>query len=154
MDRDVRRRSTSPDVSCMIHASGRAYCIDPAGGLLKFLGRSWSLAVISVLGNRTRIRFNEIKDAIPGVGEKTLAERLREMVHLGLAEREVFPEVPVRVEYRLTMTGISLRNALVPLLAWAAASPSPPYRSDSPRPFARQRKTRNLRYSAKAGSRS
>ncbi len=113
----------------MVYADGKAYCVDLAGGLIGVLGKSWTLPLIGVLGNRARSRFNEIQDAIAGIGTKVLAERLKEAIALGLVERTVYPEVPVRVEYRLTPAGTRLRQALVPLLAWAATNP-PPVRAE------------------------
>lgn len=104
----------------MIRVDGGTYCIDPVGGVADALGRKWTLPLIGVLGNRPRSRFAELQEALDGVGSKALADRLRQLAQLGLVDREVFAEVPARVEYRLTPRGESLRKALVPLLSWAA----------------------------------
>ncbi|EQD67768.1 HxlR family transcriptional regulator [mine drainage metagenome] len=108
----------------MIRAGGQEYCIDPAGGVMGVLGRSWTLSLIGVLGNRGAIRFNELQDAVRGIGSKVLAQRLKELAELGLVSRTIFAEVPARVEYRLTVSGVQLRQALIPLLSWATARPS------------------------------
>ena len=116
------------DLSCMIRVGETSYCIDPAGGVMDLLGRQWTLALIGILGNRPSSRFNEICNAITGAGSKAISDRLKRLRRLGLVERIVVPEGPLRVEYRLTPRGNSLRNALVPLLAWADevhASPPP-----------------------------
>jgi DNA-binding HxlR family transcriptional regulator len=104
----------------MIQVDGREYCIDPAGGVIDLLGKKWTLSLIGVLGNRRSSRFSELRDAIVGIGSKTLAERLKDLQALGLVTREAFAEIPLRTEYRLTAAGSSLRWALVPLLGWAA----------------------------------
>ncbi len=109
----------------MIAVDGRAYCIDPVGGLAQALGKKWTLPLIGVLGNRSVNRFNEIAEALEGVGAKALSDRLRELQRLGLVERTAYAEVPTRVEYRLTSRGVDLRRALVPLLEWAARDSAP-----------------------------
>ncbi len=104
----------------MIEVDGRGYCLDPVGGLADCLGKKWTLPLIGVLGNRPVNRFGEIVAALEGVGAKALSDRLRELMRLGLVERQAYAEVPARVEYRLTPRGRTLRRALVPLLEWAA----------------------------------
>jgi DNA-binding HxlR family transcriptional regulator len=106
----------------MIEVDGARYCIDPAGGVAEALGKKWTLPLIGVLGNRPRSRFGDLKGALDGIGSKALADRLRDLQGLGLVDREVFAEVPARVEYRLTSRGNEMRRALVPLLAWAATA--------------------------------
>lgn len=118
----------------MIHAGGQDYCIDPAGGVMGVLGRSWTLSLIGVLGNRGTLRFNELQDSVRGIGSKALAQRLKELAELGLISRNLFAEVPVRVEYHLTESGVELRQALIPLLSWATTHPS----TDGTGPRARQ----------------
>ena len=120
-DPDTQRRHR--ELSCMVRVDGGEYCIDPAGGVAEALGRKWTLPLIGILGNRPRHRFGELRTGLEGVGAKALADRLKELADLGLVSREVFAEVPVRVEYRLTPRGESLRRALVPLLQWAASEP-------------------------------
>ncbi len=128
MDRDTRRHSFPREMACMIHAGGREYCVDPAGGVLGLLGKGWALPLMGVLGNRSASRFNELQDAVRGIGGKVLTARLRELSELGLVTRKVYAEVPARVEYRLTEAGAQLREALIPLLAWATVHPAPPRR--------------------------
>jgi len=104
----------------MIVVDGTSYCIDPAGGIADALGKKWTLPLIGILGNRPAQRFVELKDGLSGVGSKELTDRLRQLRALQLVSREAFDEVPLRVEYRLTVRGEALRRALVPLLSWAA----------------------------------
>lgn len=109
----------------MIEVDGARYCIDPAGGVAEALGKKWTLPLIGVLGNRPRSRFGDLKGALEGIGSKALTDRLRDLQALGLVGRQVFAEVPTRVEYRLTARGNEMRRALVPLLAWAAGEAVP-----------------------------
>ena len=125
MARRGSRRSYSRNVACMIIDGGTEYCIDPAENLLGVLGSKWTLAIIGVLGNRPASRFNELVDALNSVGSKVLTDRLRELQKLEIVSRQVIPTTPVRIEYRLTDLGLSLRKSLIPLLAWAAASQAP-----------------------------
>ena len=141
MTRRPRDRVFSREIVCMIHVHDRAYCIDPAGGLVSLLGKKWTLPLIGVLGNRPASRFSELRDAVRGMGSKALAERLKELQGLGLVSREAFADVPVRTEYRLTDRGLSLRLALVSLLEWAAIdvpqkieNPSESRKTRAPRP--------------------
>ena len=134
MNRDTRRHSFPREMACMIHAGGREYCVDPAGGVLGLLGKGWALPLMGVLGNRSASRFNELQDAVRGIGGKVLSARLRELSELGLVTRKVYAEVPARVEYRLTEAGVQLREAMIPLLAWATIHPAPsrPRRGSDP----------------------
>ncbi len=104
----------------MIQVDGSNYCIDPAGGIAAALGKKWTLPLIGILGNRSKNRFHELLAGLEGIGSKALSDRLGDLRQLGIVSREVFAEVPARVEYRLTPKGTSLRRALVPLLEWAA----------------------------------
>ncbi|NGN68288.1 helix-turn-helix transcriptional regulator [Streptomyces sp. A7024] len=63
-------------------------------------------------------RFAQLRRGLPGVSEKMLTQHLREMEEDGLVHREVYPEVPPRVEYSLTEDGRTLNQALAPLGAW------------------------------------
>jgi DNA-binding HxlR family transcriptional regulator len=112
----------------MIRVDGTSYCIDPAGGIAEALGKKWTLPLIGILGNRPTNRFRDLLSGLDGVGAKALSDRLRNLQALGLVTREAYPEVPTRVEYRLTSKGEALRRALVPLLAWAEREESRPAR--------------------------
>ena len=103
----------------MIEVDGCEYCIDPAGGIADAIGKKWTLPLIGILGNRTRSRFGDLLNGLAGVKAKALSDRLRDLEQLGIVDREVFAEVPARVEYQLTEKGNELRRALVPLLKWA-----------------------------------
>lgn len=80
-------------------------------------GKWKSLILWELEAHGTR-RFGELRRGLPGVSEKMLIQHLREMETDGLVHREVYREVPPRVEYSLTEQGQSLNDALAPLGAW------------------------------------
>ena len=68
------------------------------------VGCKWSLAVLGAVRRGVR-RPGAMEHAIPGLSKKVLNERLRKLVRFGVLAREAYPEVPPRVEYRLTAFG-------------------------------------------------
>lgn len=84
------------------------------------LDGKWTLLILRELFTGTR-RFGEIREALPGISPKTLSERLRGMETQGLVHREVFAEVPLRVEYSLTPLGLTLDPIIQSLREWGTA---------------------------------
>ncbi|MER7079749.1 transcriptional regulator, HxlR family [Saccharopolyspora kobensis] len=78
----------------------------------------WKALIIWELHEHGTRRFAELRRGLPGVTEKMLTQHLREMEEDGLVHREVYREVPPKVEYSLTEHGESLNRALVPLGQW------------------------------------
>jgi DNA-binding HxlR family transcriptional regulator len=76
------------------------------------------LLIIGTIGNRKKIRFNELMKELKGISPKTLADRLKEQEEFGLINREAFAEIPPRVEYTLTQNGAEIRKAMIPLMEW------------------------------------
>ncbi|MGV3557946.1 winged helix-turn-helix transcriptional regulator [Larkinella arboricola] len=64
----------------------------------------WRLIIIHLLRDKT-LRYGEIKRAIPGISEKVLVHELKQLVELGMVDKQSFGEVPPRVEYRLNEKG-------------------------------------------------
>ncbi|RKG83450.1 transcriptional regulator [Corallococcus terminator] len=87
---------------------------------LKLIEGRWKLVILFQLFGGRVVRFSEFERAIPGISQKMLAQQLRQLERDGLVNRVVYPEVPPRVEYRLTAWGQSLCPALDGLLRWAA----------------------------------
>jgi DNA-binding HxlR family transcriptional regulator len=85
---------------------------------IELIGRRWSGAVVRVLLAGPR-RFNELLAAIPGISDRLLTERLRELEGAGIVLREVQCGPPVRVVYELTPRGHDLRESLDALGHWA-----------------------------------
>ncbi|MEV0294443.1 helix-turn-helix domain-containing protein [Nocardia sp. NPDC050710] len=89
---------------------GMSVAIDVVGG-------KWKLHLMWVLGLGPQ-RFGQIRKLLTGVSEKVLSENLRQLEGCGVVHREIYPEIPPRVEYSLTPLGEELRVALLPLEAW------------------------------------
>jgi DNA-binding HxlR family transcriptional regulator len=85
---------------------------------IELIGRRWSGAILQVMRGSVA-RFSDIATAIPGLSDRMLSERLKELESEGLIERIVYPETPVRVEYRLTPAGEALGTVLDAVLMWA-----------------------------------
>lgn len=64
----------------------------------------WRMVIIHLLREKT-LRYGEIKRGVPGISEKVLVHELKQLVELGMVEKESFGEVPPRVEYQLTDKG-------------------------------------------------
>ena len=85
---------------------------------VELIGRRWSGAIISVMLGGAQC-FNELLAAVPGLSDRLLTERLRELESEGLVRRTVLPGPPVRVSYELTEAGKSLRPVIEGLGRWA-----------------------------------
>lgn len=84
----------------------------------ELLSRKWALYIIKELTYSGRRRYSELKRSLEGVSPKTLTERLRELEGEGIIEREIFPEVPPRVEYDLTEKGADLSKSIDSICEW------------------------------------
>ena len=85
---------------------------------VELIGRRWSGAIISVMLAGPQC-FNELLAAVPGLSDRLLSERLRELESEGLVRRTVRPGPPVRVSYELTPAGDSLKPVVDALGKWA-----------------------------------
>ena len=106
-------------------------CLCPLEGIIDVISKKWALLTIAVIGNNQKLRFNEIMKNLKGISPKTLADILKQLEMSGLVVRKMFAEIPPKVEYSLTSDGVKLRNAIKPLMEWAAARGGEKYR-DSP----------------------
>jgi len=96
------------------------YLACPIRQVVSRFGDKWSLLVLFML-NRSEtgvLRFNEIRRLMTDCSQKMLSQTLKNLEQSHLVHREVFPEVPPRVEYSLTETGQSLMPALMALIEW------------------------------------
>lgn len=92
----------------------------PIRNVLSRVGDKWSMLVLFTLENNNSQRFKELQRNIPDISQKMLATTLKMLEGDGLIHREVFPEVPPRVEYSLTEKGKSLLPLIDNLLSWAS----------------------------------
>ncbi len=81
------------------------------------IGDKWKILIIRDLLTGTK-RFGELKKSLNNITQKVLTNKLREMEASGLVKRKVYPEVPPRVEYSLTDTGLSLKPILDSMVEW------------------------------------
>ena len=84
------------------------------------IGRRWTGAILRALMSGFT-RFSELSRGIPGLSDRLLSERLKELEIEGLVVRTVTPSTPVRIEYTLTEMGAALLPALVAVEEWAQA---------------------------------
>jgi DNA-binding HxlR family transcriptional regulator len=106
------------------HGYTRSTAAEGVENALKMLEGRWKLVILFHLFGGRVMRFSELERAIPEVSQKMLIQQLRRMEADGIVHRTVYPEVPPKVEYRLTEWGQALCPALDALLAWAAAQPA------------------------------
>jgi DNA-binding HxlR family transcriptional regulator len=85
---------------------------------IELIGKRWTGAIVSAL-TEGPLRFGELAKAVPGLSDRLLSQRLRELEQEGLVQREVEAGSPVRVTYSLTEAGAELRPAIVELKQWA-----------------------------------
>ena len=85
---------------------------------VELIGRRWTGAIISVM-LRGPQGFNEMLGSVPGLSDRLLTERLRELESEGLVRRTVLPGPPVRVSYELTESGRELEPVVEKLGKWA-----------------------------------
>src|SRR3979411_3094382 len=86
---------------------------------IELIGERWTGAVVKAL-LPAPARFNQLLAGIPGISDRVLTERLRELEYEGLVERLVDPGPPVRVSYRLTQRGRALGRGTASVGAWGA----------------------------------
>ena len=85
---------------------------------LALIGGKWKMLILWRLGKEGTKRFNELKESMPGVTQKILTSQLRNLEDDYLVHREVYPEVPPKVEYSLTIKGQSLIPILELMYDW------------------------------------
>ena len=85
---------------------------------IELIGKRWTGAIICALTERP-MRFREVARTVPGLSDRLLSQRLRELEEEGLVQREVEAGTPVRVTYSLTAKGKDLDPAIRELRVWA-----------------------------------
>jgi DNA-binding HxlR family transcriptional regulator len=112
----VVKSSTPPAVCAVFHEAS------------ELIGRRWTGAVIYCLLKR-RLRFAELREAIPAITDRMLSELLQELEREEIVARTVIPETPVRIWYSLTAKGSALAGPIDAIAAWAHDwLPPPPKR--------------------------
>ncbi|HEY6730752.1 MAG TPA: helix-turn-helix domain-containing protein [Solirubrobacterales bacterium] len=85
---------------------------------IELIGKRWTGAIVCALTERP-MRYAELGKAVPGLSDRLLSQRLRELEEEGLVERVVEAGTPVRVTYSLTVVGQQLDPVLSELKSWA-----------------------------------
>ena len=103
-------------------SADRAESRDPCCSLyhraVELVGKRWTGAILFVLLDGP-LHFSAVKQLVPDLSDRLLAERLKELEAEGIVEREVLEGAPVRVEYSLTEKGRALEPAVRALKSWA-----------------------------------
>lgn len=84
---------------------------------LDVIGGKWKIQILWSIRNKAK-RFSEIKDDVDGITQKMLTQQLKEFLRDGIASRKSYPEIPPRVEYKLTDYGKTLVPVLETLNKW------------------------------------
>jgi DNA-binding HxlR family transcriptional regulator len=86
--------------------------------VFKLLEGRWKLVILFHLFDGKVQRFSDLEKLIPGISQKMLAQQLRQLEADGIVARKLYPQVPPKVEYRLTDWGQAICPALDALLKW------------------------------------
>ena len=97
----------------------RGHCAADVQDAVRVLEGRWKMMILAHLFGETVMRFSDLQRAIPDVSQKMLGQQLRGLEQDGVVSRTVYPEVPPKVEYRLTEIGRSLAPVFLALLDWA-----------------------------------
>lgn len=109
-------------------APSTAGCCPHYHQAVELIGRRWTGAIIAVLLADGPHRFCELRDGVPGVSDRVLSQRMRELEQERIVRRHVDPGPPVRVHYELTDKGADLRDVVRALERWGRTwvDPAPP----------------------------
>jgi DNA-binding HxlR family transcriptional regulator len=107
---------------CICKPESGGVCSCQIEGVIELLGRRCGMLIFTIIGNFGKVRYSDLEKKLEGISPRTLSDRLKELEGAGLISREVFEEIPLRVEYSLTQTGVGLMGALAPVSEWASTS--------------------------------
>ena len=105
--------ATSSDLQGDVHATVRE---------LQVFFHKWVVEIIVVLAQRGTLRFNELKENLPGISGRTLSLRLKDLEQQGLVRRALHDQMPVRVDYSLTKRGTDVAVLALPLVLYLLSS--------------------------------
>lgn len=91
----------------------------PVEEAMAIISGKWKILILWFLKTET-LRFGELQRKVKGITQRMLTLQLRELEKNGIVHRKVYPQVPPKVEYSLTLYGQSLNTVLDDLYAWGA----------------------------------
>jgi DNA-binding HxlR family transcriptional regulator len=93
---------------------------------LQLIAHKWSVRILHQLlhADKNTLRFGQLQKSLDGITQRELTKHLREFEKAGIVERTIYPEVPPRVEYRLTKAGHSLLKPIDEISQWAETNAS------------------------------
>lgn len=97
----------------------RLVCADRLTDALRCIDGRWKMPILAHLSGKEVMRFSDLERAIPRASQKMLTQHLRELERDGILTRTIYPEVPPKVEYRMTELGKGLRPVFQALADWA-----------------------------------
>ncbi|ABO35443.1 transcriptional regulator, MarR family [Methanococcus maripaludis C5] len=101
----------------MLIWKGKKY-ICPVEVTMDIIGKKWKVLILWHLNESTK-RFSELKEVVPGISQKMLAQQLKEMEEDGIIKKTIYPEIPPKVEYSVTEFGKTLFPLLKSMNTWA-----------------------------------
>ncbi|SHN84607.1 transcriptional regulator, HxlR family [Paenibacillus sp. ov031] len=90
----------------------------PATYAFHVIGGKWNLPILAILSENETIRYNELKRRLHGITSTMLTNCLKELIDYGIVHRQQFNEVPPRVEYSLTPSGMKLVPLIESIVVW------------------------------------
>ena len=106
----------SSDIEKMAKKLDYKYC--KAAPMLEWMGNKWALVVLLYVSENEPVRFNELYRTIPSISEKVLSQVLRQLYIDGILDRQLYPDVPPRVEYSVSDFGKTLLPLVQSLIDW------------------------------------
>lgn len=85
---------------------------------LSIISGKWKIVILWHLGHEGTHRFSELQKLFPNISHKILTNQLRELIEDGIVSKEIFPEVPPRVEYSMTELGMTIIPIIDMLYDW------------------------------------
>lgn len=85
--------------------------------VLRIIGKRWVSEILVLIKNDVN-RFSQLKECLTGISDNVLSSALNELVKLQLIEKQIFQQVPLKVEYHITSSGFKLTSVMAKLCEW------------------------------------